>query len=75
MRRSTCGPRLAEETPTLRGHTKYVASLACSRDGERLVSGSDDRTLKVWDLVNMRELLSVDAARGGGKRRCDLRSF
>jgi WD40 repeat protein len=35
---------------TLIGHRDGVASVAVSPDGRRAVSGSDDRTLKVWDL-------------------------
>jgi WD40 repeat protein len=32
------------------GHTARVNALALSSDGRRLVSGSSDRTLRVWDL-------------------------
>ncbi|MEO0529953.1 MAG: WD40 repeat domain-containing protein [Planctomycetota bacterium] len=41
----TRSPRLA-----LRGHTGTVAALAVSADGRRLVSGSFDTTVRVWDL-------------------------
>ncbi|HYV40149.1 MAG TPA: protein kinase, partial [Gemmataceae bacterium] len=34
---------------TLKGHTKSVNSLAFSRDGKRLASASDDRTIMVWN--------------------------
>ena len=33
---------------TLSGHTKGVLSVALSADGQTLVSGSDDMTIKVW---------------------------
>jgi WD40 repeat protein/serine/threonine protein kinase len=35
---------------TLTGHTGRVTSVAFSHDGKRIVSGSDDQTLRVWDL-------------------------
>jgi WD40 repeat protein len=39
----------------LQGHTKRVKSLALTPDGTTLVSGSDDKTIKVWDLKSLRE--------------------
>ena len=30
-------------------HSGYVLSVAFSPDGKTIVSGSDDKTLKVWD--------------------------
>ena len=37
---------------SFRGHTGPVSSLAFSPDGQLLVSGSRDGTVKVWDLCN-----------------------
>jgi WD40 repeat protein len=36
---------------TLRGHTGPVYCVAFSPDGKRLVTGSQDGTLRVWDLA------------------------
>jgi WD40 repeat protein len=36
---------------TLRGHTASVNDVAYSPDDRRIVSGSDDQTLKVWDAL------------------------
>ena len=35
-------------------HSSYVTSVAFSPDGVTIVSGSDDKTIKVWDAVNFR---------------------
>lgn len=36
---------------TLSGHASWVLSVAFSPDGTHFVSGSADRTVKVWELV------------------------
>jgi WD40 repeat protein len=38
-----------QEILTLKGHSDRVWSVAFSPDGKRIVSGSVDETLKLWD--------------------------
>jgi len=40
-----------EQECTLTGHSNYVTSVAYSPDGKRIVSGSGDRTVKIWDMA------------------------
>jgi WD40 repeat protein len=50
----------AEEAPLhLQGHSAVVDALALSPDGRRLVSGSHDRSLRVWDLEQGRCLATL----------------
>jgi len=39
-----------------KGHSKRVLTAAFSADGKRVVSGSDDNLLKIWDAVNGAEV-------------------
>ena len=49
---------------TLSGHTGEVTSCAISTDGSFMVSGSYDRTLKVWDINSGTELLTLTGHEG-----------
>jgi WD40 repeat protein len=44
----------------MKGHTRPVASLACSPDDKHIVSGSSDGTVKVWDAQTGREVYSLE---------------
>ena len=41
---------------TLRGHFGKVRSVAFSPDGKRVVSGSDDHLVKIWDIETETEV-------------------
>ena len=43
----------------LKGHTSPVACVAFSPDGHRIVTGSDDRTVRVWDAKTGTSLLEL----------------
>jgi WD40 repeat protein len=46
---------------TLTGHTGTVFSLVFSRDGTRIVSGSGDKRVKMWDTETGAEVSSHGA--------------
>lgn len=46
------------ELLTLKGHTHYIYCVTFSPDGKRLVSGSRDSTVKVWDATSGEELFT-----------------
>jgi WD40 repeat protein len=41
---------------TLSGHTKDLSSLAYFPDGERMISGSRDKTVRQWDIQTGKEI-------------------
>ncbi|MGO8931973.1 MAG: protein kinase domain-containing protein, partial [Limisphaerales bacterium] len=49
---------------TLRGHLDAVKSVAFSPDGQRIVTGSDDQTAKVWDMASGTNLLTLKGHNG-----------
>src|SRR5262249_29585247 len=38
------------------GHTAGVGSLALTKDGSKLLSGSNDKTLRLWDVATGQEI-------------------
>jgi hypothetical protein len=50
---------------TFEGHAGGVLAVALTADGRRAVSGSDDKTLKVWDLESGRVLQTLESHAGG----------
>jgi WD40 repeat protein len=51
--------RCHSDRQTLRGHTEWVTSVAFSLDGRRLASGSNDWTVKVWEVASGQETLTL----------------
>lgn len=58
--RADTGQMVAE----LKGHRGDVYSVGFSRDGERVVTASEDRTAKVWDARTGKLLVSLDRHTG-----------
>ncbi|MBD2772333.1 hypothetical protein ICL16_09665, partial [Iningainema sp. BLCCT55] len=48
-----------KELFSLQGHSDGVRAVAVTPDGGRVISASDDRTLKVWDMASGKELFSL----------------
>lgn len=43
------GKTYTQETKDRKGHTGSITSIAVSNSGNRLVSGSSDNSIKIWD--------------------------
>jgi len=66
----------AKELLILSGHSGGIRSVAWSTDSERLATGSEDGTARVWDAATGEELISVrglGAQTGNGWRQSRLR--
>lgn len=46
-----CYSQHANVVGTLSGHASWVLSVAFSPNGKQFVSGSSDRTVKIWELA------------------------
>ena len=49
---------------TLKGHSDSVRSVTISPDNKKVVSGSDDNSIKVWELDTGRLLNDIRAIEG-----------
>ena len=48
----------------LSGHTNSVTSVSWSPDGTRIVSGSDDSTVRVWEVATGTEIVTLEGHTG-----------
>src|ERR1700730_2488252 len=53
-------PELSVQT----GHANFIVSVAFTRDGRTLASGSVDQTIKLWDTATGRELRALKGHTG-----------
>ncbi|OMJ84366.1 hypothetical protein SteCoe_14517 [Stentor coeruleus] len=55
IQKPQCKSQKFNKTYTLQGHTGIVKSISFSNDDHYLVSGSSDKTIVVWDLIEKRQ--------------------
>lgn len=48
---------------TVAGHSDYVQAVAISPDGQMVISGSDDRTIKLWQMVLQNGIATLQTIR------------
>ena len=49
-------PQFGKELARWSGHKRAVTCVAVSADGQRALSGSSDRTVRLWDVASGEEL-------------------
>jgi WD40 repeat protein len=49
----------------LKGHSLGVLGLDFSKDGKKVISGSSDKTVKVWDIEKGKEILTLEGHTDG----------
>jgi WD40 repeat protein/serine/threonine protein kinase len=53
------GPSKVREAKRFEGHTKEITTIAISRDGRRVLSGSNDETVRLWEVATGKELRRI----------------
>ena len=48
----------------LKGHSDWIRSVAISPDGKILASGSDDKTVKLWNMTTGQEIRTLNGHSG-----------
>ena len=57
-------PSLPAPSSVLKGHTETIYSLVFSPNGKQIVTGSFDKTIKVWDAVTGKEIRTLTGPQG-----------
>src|SRR5437763_3156508 len=57
-------PLPASVVATLKGHTEIVYAVAFSPDGKQVLTGSFDKTLKLWDTATGKEIKTLSGPKG-----------
>ncbi|HEU4418399.1 MAG TPA: protein kinase [Planctomycetota bacterium] len=55
-------PLTGYEMGRLTGHRDTVSTMTFSADGSQLVSGSEDRSVRIWDIASSREVRVIETA-------------
>jgi WD40 repeat protein/mono/diheme cytochrome c family protein len=54
-----------KRAPAFEGHSATVNAVAFSSDGQRAASGSDDRTIRIWEVPGGKLVASLEAGNSG----------